>query len=90
MVLRIEDLDSTPRLHVARCDRARPRLHDPQALGFVCVSPETNLFQVQDHLTHVLLDPRDRGELVRNPFKLYLTNRGTLKAGQENSAQSVA
>ena len=46
--------------------------------------------EVEDDVGDVLLDPRDRGELVRDPLDLDGGHSGALERRQQHAAQRVA
>jgi hypothetical protein len=86
----IEDLDLRVLGHLSGRDVARAADVDREDLRLLRVESERNLLQVQDDVGHILLNARDRGELVQHPLDVDGGDRRPLDRRQQATAKSVA
>ena len=91
-----QDLLGIDDLHIGRLgdvrsrDPARAALHELELDRVGREALEAELLDVQDDLGDVLLDPRDRGELLIDVPDLDGRHRRTLERGQEDTPEGVA
>ena len=87
----VEDLDAGGQVDVLGGDLARAR-HDQRSLDLarVGVHPADDALQVQDDVGDVLLDARDRRELVRDALDAHARDGGARERGEQHAPQRVA
>ena len=61
-----------------------------QALRLIIIDADSHALEVQNKISHVLANTRDRREFMDNALNLYGRNGGTLKRRQQNTAEGVA
>src|SRR5215213_6455108 len=89
--VRVEDLDAGGQIDVLRGDLARARDDERRLdLGRVGVHPADDALEVEDDVGHVLLDPGDRRELVRNALDADARDGRPGERAQQHAAQRVA
>jgi hypothetical protein len=81
----VEDLDVGGRLQVARDRVTRAALVEAERHRLVRVDPDQEVLQVQDDVGHVLLHPRQGGELVEGVVEAHL---GDGRAGDGREQRS--
>ena len=86
----IDDLDVGRLGDVGGGDRPGPALDQPELDGMRRVALEAELLDVQDDLGDVLLDARDRRELLVDVTDLDARDRRSLERRQEDAPEGVA
>ncbi len=88
--VRVHDLDVVIELDIARSNRPRALLRNPQFGGVARVHAHGHLLQVEQDVDHVLLHALDAGVLVEYALDLRLRDRRARHGRQQNAAQRVA
>src|SRR5439155_25541225 len=89
--LRVEDLEVGGSLDVGGGDRALTLRRQPNLdLGRVAVEDADELLQVEDDVSDVLTDARQRRERVRDALELDRGHGGALQRGEQHAAQRLA
>ena len=86
----VDDLHVGRRLDVRRAHLGRPLDVEQQRDGVLGEALQAQVLEVEDHLGHVLLDVRDRRELVGDAVDLDRRHRGAPQRRQQHAAKRVA
>ena len=90
MQLGVEDLDVGGHLEVARGCVSRAAHVEAERHRLVGVHPDQQVLEVEDDVGDVLLDPRQRGELVQRFVKTQLGHGAARNGREQGAAQGVA